>query len=150
MTNVAARQRNPAQGRSSERHVPDVTIEPNHPPGVGHAGRRGRDRHRRARRARAHVVCRRELHEGDTDDGAYTIRNPSGTTVALPVAPDVAVTAVDCGPSACVEGVEVEYGALTRRLADGDGTSSYWLTVDDGVVVRIDEKYLASVTGPPG
>ena len=85
-----------------------------------------------------------ELVEGDTDDGAYTVRNPSGTTVALAVAPDVAVTAVDCGRSGCVEGVKVEYAALTRRLAGGDGTSSYfWLTIDDGVVLRIDEQYLA-------
>lgn len=40
------------------------------------------------------------------------------------------------------DGVPVTYAALTRKVdADPDG-HAFWITVEDGEVVRIDEQYL--------
>ena len=83
------------------------------------------------------------LSSGDGDDGAYTLRNPSTATVAIPVAPSVSVTVVRCEAS-CTEGHPLDYAALTRRLEGDAGRTMYFsLTIDEGVVVRIDETYLA-------
>ena len=58
--------------------------------------------------------------------------------LSLPVAPDVAVTLVDCADG-CVEGAPGDYGALTRSL---DGTSWFRVTVERGTITRIDQAYV--------
>ena len=83
----------------------------------------------------------------------YYIRNSDKSVVTLRVADDVRITRVEC-PAACKEGVagelapfaasfthEGEHGAT---YADGyrGADSQYWITVEDGVVVAIDEKYI--------
>jgi len=79
-----------------------------------------------------------ELIPGDTEDGAYTIRDTDGGNLTLPVDDGVVVTVVTC-EAACNEGASLDYGALTRAVRDGD---AYWLTVEDGLVVGIDQQYL--------
>lgn len=82
------------------------------------------------------------LVPGDHQDGAYRIDNPDPTTDSLPVAGDVVVTRVDCsGDDGCVEGVVGDYDTLTLSVAEA--TIYAELTVEDGWIVRIDERYLA-------
>jgi hypothetical protein len=72
--------------------------------------------------------------------GDFYIRDDDGEALSLPVSTAVVVTTVDCSGSGCVEGAAGDYGTLTRTVADTPG--SYWLVVEDGVVVEIDEQYL--------
>ncbi len=87
----------------------------------------------------------------DTVPNDYYIRNESEDVEKLPIATAVRVTAVRC-PTSCREGVAGDFDALAasfsqpgRRSLNDDyrgAQSQYWITVEDGVVVRIDEQYL--------
>jgi hypothetical protein len=80
-----------------------------------------------------------DLIPGDTEDGAYTIRDVEPGNVSLPVASDVTVTRVSCD-AGCAEGITGDYGTLTTTVQPSDG---YRVTIEDGVVVAIDQQYLA-------
>lgn len=88
---------------------------------------------------------------GDTVPNDYYIRNESDVAEKLPVAPSVRVTAVRC-PTTCRDGVPGDFDALAasfdepgpKFLTDDyrGAQSQYWITVEAGTVVRIDEQYL--------
>ena len=75
--------------------------------------------------------------DGAEANDFYVRRSPDDRRT-IPVASDVVVTAVACD-AGCVEGAPSDYGTLTLE-ATGNGL--YEVTVDDGVVVAIDARYL--------
>lgn len=76
----------------------------------------------------------------DPDEvGDYYIRDREHRSEALPVSLDVAVRVVDCTGSGCVEGSPIGYDEFT---VDRDENGHFWITVDGGVVVRIEQMYL--------
>lgn len=88
----------------------------------------------------------------DPDPGPpndYWIRNESTELRTLPIAEDVAVTVIRLGEASGAEGEPWTLEDLPDHLAeqvgapDGQlGWSPWWLTVEDGVVVAIEEQYL--------
>jgi hypothetical protein len=80
----------------------------------------------------------------------YWIRNVSSRLRTLPIAPDVAVTVVRLGRAERGRRRDVDAGRAAgpprrRRPARptvGWAWSPFWLTVEDGVVVAIEEQYL--------
>jgi hypothetical protein len=87
----------------------------------------------------------------DPDPGPpndYWIRNVSSQLRTLPIADDVAVSVIRLGEASGAEGVPWTLEQLPAHLAeqvggpdDHLGFSPWWLTVEDGVVVAIDEQY---------
>ena len=71
----------------------------------------------------------------------FYIRNVNPRLRSLPVSGDVVVTLVDCSGAGCVEGAPGSYDSLTRML-ERDLSPSWWLTIEAGEVVRIDQQYL--------
>ena len=89
-----------------------------------------------------------EAQEAAREDGVpaedvhdFYIRDVNPRLRSLPVSGDVVVTLVDCGGAGCVEGAPASYDALTRML-EADASTSWWLTIEAGEVVRIDQQYL--------
>ena len=89
-----------------------------------------------------------EAREAAWEDGVpaddvhdFYIRNVNPRLRSLPVTGDVVVTVVDCSGAGCVEGAPASYDSLTRML-EGDASTSWWLTIEAGEVVRIDQQYL--------
>ena len=88
----------------------------------------------------------------DPDPGPpndYWIRNESSELRTLPIAPDVTVSVIRLGESSGAEGVPWTLEELPDHLADQVGApdgqlgwSPFWLTVEDGGVVAIEEQYL--------
>lgn len=88
----------------------------------------------------------------DPDPGPpndYWIRNESTELRTLPIAEDVTVSVIRLGEASSAEGEPWTLEGLPDHLAeqvgapDGQlGWSPWWLTVEDGVVVAIEEQYL--------
>jgi hypothetical protein len=86
---------------------------------------------------------------GESVPNDYYVRNPDKSTVTLRVATDAEITARRC--SLCRKGrpgnVEDFLGSFMKTgqtYADPyrGAESQYWLTIEDGTVVAIDEQYL--------
>jgi hypothetical protein len=79
----------------------------------------------------------------------YYIRNPDKATKIYPIANDAQITAKRC--SLCRDGKPGALGPFLASFMQGRQTyadpyrgkySQYWLTIEDGRVVAIDEQYL--------
>jgi len=91
------------------------------------------------------------IAEGEGVPNDYYIRNEEKDVVTLYVAGDVRVTHIQC-PDSCVEGIPGQFDAFAtsfddtgeKSLADEyrGAQSQYWITVEGGEVVAIDEQYL--------
>lgn len=91
------------------------------------------------------------IAEGEGVPNDYYIRNEDEGVVTLEVAADVSVTHIQC-PDSCAEGIPGQFDAFAASFDDiGEKTlndeyrgaeSQYWITVDGGQVVAIDEQYL--------
>jgi len=100
-----------------------------------------------------------EAQKAAEDDGAvepgeavpndYYIRNPDKTTRTLRIANDAKITAKRC--SLCRHGRPGELGPFLASFMKGRQTYAdpyrgryalYWLTIEDGQVVAIDEQYV--------
>jgi hypothetical protein len=86
---------------------------------------------------------------GEPVPNDYYIRNPDKTTRTLRIANDAKITAKRC--SLCRDGKPGELGPFLASFSKGHQTfaapyrgkySLYWLTIDDGQVVAIDEQYV--------
>jgi hypothetical protein len=86
---------------------------------------------------------------GEPVPNDYYIRNPDKTTRTLRIANDAKVTAKRCWP--CRNGQPGELGPFLASFMRGRQTfadpyrgknSLYWLTIEDGEVVAIDEQYV--------
>jgi hypothetical protein len=89
------------------------------------------------------------VEPGEPVPNDYYIRNPDKTTQTFRIANDAKITADRCKP--CRHGRPGELGPFLAALMQGRQTyadpyrgkySQYWLTIDDGVVVAIDEQYV--------
>ncbi len=88
----------------------------------------------------------------DPDPGPpndYWIRNESSELRTLPISPEVTVTVIRLGESSgadpapwTLEELPAHLAAQAGAPAGQLGWSPFWLTVEDGVVVAIDEQYL--------
>lgn len=90
------------------------------------------------------------IAEGETVPNDYYVRNPDSTEEELPVGSGVAVTRVECD-AGCAEGVAGSFEPFAASFSDPDPTledeyrgeqSQYWVTIEDGTVVAIDEQYV--------
>jgi hypothetical protein len=91
------------------------------------------------------------LPEGEAVPNDYYVRNEDKTAVELVVASDVAVTHIQC-PDSCTEGLPGDFEAFAasfdetgeKTLADEyrGAQSQYWVILQDGEVVAIDEQYV--------
>ena len=86
------------------------------------------------------------VEPGDTPPNDYYVRNASPVVRLLPIADDVVVTMQDCGGGlGCGESRASTLDALAAAVgsqADGEFRrqySRYWVTVQGGVVTRIDD-----------
>jgi hypothetical protein len=86
---------------------------------------------------------------GEPVPNDYYIRNPDRTTRTLRIANDAMITAKRCRP--CRNGQPGELGPFLASFTKGRQTfadpyrgkhSLYWLTIEDGEVVAIDEQYV--------
>lgn len=86
---------------------------------------------------------------GEAVPNDYYIRNADKTTRTLRIASDAKITANRC--SLCRHGRPGELGPFLASFMEGRQTfadpyrgsySSYWLTIEDGEVVSIDEQYV--------
>jgi hypothetical protein len=86
---------------------------------------------------------------GEPVPNDYYIRNPDKTTRTLRIANDAKITAKRCRP--CRNGQPGELGPFLASFMEGRQTfvdpyrgkySLYWLTIEDGEVVAIDEQYV--------
>ena len=86
---------------------------------------------------------------GEAVPNDYYIRNPDKTTRTLRIANDAKITARRC--SLCRHGQPGELGPFLASFMKGRQTfadpyrgkySLYWLTIEDGEVVAIDEQYV--------
>jgi hypothetical protein len=86
---------------------------------------------------------------GEPVPNDYYIRNPDKTTRTIPIANDASITAKRC--SLCRGGKPGELGPFLESFSKGRQTfadpyrgkySLYWLTIEDGRVVAIDEQYV--------
>jgi hypothetical protein len=91
------------------------------------------------------------IEEGESVENDYYVRNPDETTTGLPITSDVSVTHIHCN-GGCRENLPGEFEDLAASFADPEpksladeyrgSASQYWVTVQDGEVVAIDELYL--------
>jgi len=86
------------------------------------------------------------IAEGEGVPNDYYIRNDDETTDTLDVAAEVRVTRFEC-VEGCVEDVDADFATFASGfdVATDDyrgAESQYWLTLEDGEVVAIDELYL--------
>jgi hypothetical protein len=94
------------------------------------------------------VAAATERGDEVTDD--YYIVNDDTTSLTLPIAPDVELVLLDWN-RCCAETFHGDLATFAtavseqRDVTDGDlvyrGTSSWWVTVRDGLVVRIEEQF---------
>ena len=80
----------------------------------------------------------------------YYIRNPDKSTKTIPVANDAQITATRC--PLCRNGKPGQLGAFLAAFMKSENPTFakpyrgkfglYWLTIEDGSVVRIDEQYV--------
>jgi hypothetical protein len=86
---------------------------------------------------------------GEPVSNDYYIRNPDKTTRTLRIANDAKITAKRC--SLCRDGKPGELGPFLASFSKGPQTladpyrgkySLYWLTIENGEVVAIDEQYV--------
>jgi hypothetical protein len=86
---------------------------------------------------------------GEAVPNDYYVRNPDTTTRTLRIADDAEITAKRC--DLCRHGKPGELGAFLASFAKGHQTYAdpyrgkyalYWLTIEDGQVVAIDEQYV--------
>lgn len=86
---------------------------------------------------------------GEPVPNDYYIRNPDKTTRTLRIANDAKITAERC--TLCRGGKPGELGPFLAAFSKGRQTyadpyrgkySLYWLTIEDGEVVAIDEQYV--------
>jgi ABC-type glycerol-3-phosphate transport system substrate-binding protein len=90
-----------------------------------------------------------EIPPGEPIPNDYYIRNPDKTTQTLPVATDAKITARRCplcrkGRPGDLEDFLGSFMKTGQTFADPyrGAESQYWLTIEDGAVVAIDEQYL--------
>jgi hypothetical protein len=107
----------------------------------------------------AEFLTGKEAQKAAEDDGAiepgeavpndYYIRNPDRATKTYPIANDAQITAKRC--SLCRDGRPGELGPFLASFMKGRQTYAqpyrgkfglYWLTIEDGTVVAIDEQYV--------
>jgi hypothetical protein len=107
----------------------------------------------------AEFLTGKEAQKAAEQDGAippgepvpndYYIRNPDKATKTYPIANDAKITAKRC--SLCRNGKPGEIGPFLASFMKGRQTfadpyrgkySLYWLTIEDGRVVAIDEQYV--------
>ena len=90
------------------------------------------------------------IRPGEPVPNDYYIRNEDKSVESLEVSPDVKVTHVQC-PTSCSEGLPGDFDAFAAAFKGQGYTlndeyrgaeSQYWVTVDGGEVVAIDEQYL--------
>ena len=108
---------------------------------------------------RAEFLTGKEAQKAAVEDGVippgqpvpndYYIRNPDKTTQTIPIASDARITAKRC--PICRNGKPGEIGPFLASFSKGRQTyadpyrgkySLYWLTIEDGRVVAIDEQYV--------
>ena len=89
------------------------------------------------------------VEPGEAVPNDYYIRNPDKTTRTLRISNDAEITAKRC--DLCRNGEPGELGPFLASFLKGRQTYAdpyrgryalYWLTIDDGVVVAIDEQYV--------
>jgi hypothetical protein len=89
------------------------------------------------------------VQPGEAVPNDYYIRNPDRATKTIPVANDAKITATRC--PLCRHGRPGELGPFLASFAKGGQTYAdayrgkyglYWLTIEDGSVVAIDEQYV--------
>jgi hypothetical protein len=89
------------------------------------------------------------VEPGEHVPNDYYIRNPDKTTQTLRIANDAQITAKRC--ELCRHGRDGQLGPFLASFMQGRQTyadpyrgrySQYWLTIEDGEVVAIDEQYL--------
>jgi hypothetical protein len=89
------------------------------------------------------------VEPGEAVPNDYYIRNPDRATKTYPIASDAQITAKRC--SLCRKGQPGELGPFLASFMQGRQTyaqpyrgkyASYWLTIEDGRVVAIDEQYV--------
>jgi hypothetical protein len=107
----------------------------------------------------AQFLTGKEAQQAAEEDGAvepgeavpndYYIRNPDKATKTYPIANDARITAKRC--SLCRHGKPGELGPFLASFMKGRQTYAqlyrgkyalYWLTIDNGRVVAIDEQYV--------
>lgn len=90
------------------------------------------------------------IAEGEAVPNDYYVRNAGTSEVEVPVAASVAVTRVECD-AGCSDGVPGSFEPFVDSFSSSDATledeyrgaqSQYWVTVEGGSVVAIDEQYL--------
>jgi hypothetical protein len=86
---------------------------------------------------------------GEPVPNDYYIRNPDKTTQTLPIATDAKITARRCslcrkGQPGNLEDFLASFMKTGQTYADPyrGAESQYWLTIEDGTVVAIDEQYV--------
>ena len=86
---------------------------------------------------------------GEPVPNDYYIRNPDKTTQTLPIATDAKITARRCplcrkGKPGDLEDFLASFMKTGQTYADPyrGAESLYWLTIEDGTVVAIDEQYV--------
>ena len=89
------------------------------------------------------------VQPGEPVPNDYYIRNPDKTTETLPIATDAKITARRCslcrkGQPGDLEDFLASFMKTGQTYADPyrGAKSLYWLTIEDGTVVAIDEQYL--------
>jgi hypothetical protein len=89
------------------------------------------------------------VQPGEPVPNDYYIRNPDKTTQTLPIATDAKITARRCslcrkGQPGDLEDFLASFMKTGQTYADPyrGAKSQYWLTIEDGTVVAIDEQYL--------
>jgi len=89
------------------------------------------------------------VEPGEHVPNDYYIRNPDTTTRTLRIANDAQITAKRC--ELCRHGRDGQLGPFLASFMQGRQTyadpyrgrySQYWLTIEDGEVVAIDEQYV--------
>jgi hypothetical protein len=88
------------------------------------------------------------IEPGDPVPNDYYVRNPDKSTRRLEIAPDAAVTAIRCqlcrdGKPGNLEDFLASFSKRGQTYADDyrGAESQYWLTIEDGRVLAIDEQY---------
>jgi len=90
------------------------------------------------------------IAEGETVPNDYYVRNADIAEVDLPVSDDVVVTRVECD-AGCTDGAPGRFEPFAQSFSSPEpsleddyrgATSQYWVTVEGGSVVAIDEQYL--------
>ena len=97
------------------------------------------------------VLDRHELVVGGKDPVAsgdaeqdHVIRDVGEPPLVLPVSDAVVVTRVLCDQRGCTEGHVQSYGEFTLSVGEGAPATSYFLVrLEEGVVVRVEERYVA-------